>query len=1169
MADAMHPLPIEDLSRWIFAELEQRRSVFGLPAELFFEPRPDQPFATQQYGQVLETPLGVAAGPQTQMAQNILVAYLAGARFIELKTVQTLDELEVTKPCIDMQDVGYNCEWSQELRLEQSFSEYLKAWVLIHALRAHLGHRRGDGQRGFVFNMSLGYNLEGIHEDNVQRFLARMAKAAEQRDAMLERIADRVPADLEVGEQLSDNVTLSTMHGCPPEEIERIGLYLIEQLGLHTAIKLNPTLLGPDALREILHGELGHDDIEVPDEAFEHDPGYADAVSMIRSLRDAAAKKGVCFGLKLTNTLETRNLRKALPEKEPVHYMSGRALHPLSVQLAQRLFDDFEGQLAISLAGGVDAFNLPPLIAAGLSPVTVCSDLLRPGGYGRLAQYVEELSAAMRAAKADDAEELACRRAVRGKDGADRAFELLAGQGGLSAAEQESFRAVFEAAGDVPVRERVRAAARRLDRDAAELQQSFVRACRRVNLRQHAKALRGDVRYAKPRRRVPTKTDRPLGRFDCIGAPCTEGCPAQQNVPDYMYLVARGRYDEAMDVVLRANPLPSITGSVCDHPCMSKCVRGLYDRPLAIREIKRFISERCSRRRSPARRRELEASVGVIGAGPAGLAAAYFLALEGFRVTLYDARDEPGGVPAQMIPAYRLPESALAEDIELIRNLGVELRFGVRVGEALPFEEIREQHRYVFVGIGASLGISLGIEGEDAQGVFDCLDLLTRARAGCAPPLGRKALVIGGGNSAMDAARTARRLVGPEGNVIVVYRRTISQMPADDEEIAALRTEGIAIRELCAPARVLADGAGRVRGLACLRMKLGEVDASGRPRPVPVDEAEEEIEADAIVVAVGQQAEVDFLERAGVRIGKRKIVEVDERTGETSIASVFAGGDAVRGGATVIQAEADARRAVAEILRREGLPEPAEPPLRKEGSPRDYLLAKSRRDYGEPLPELPAGERTGFDRVVLSLREDQARREASRCLSCDEYCSLCTTVCPNRANLEIACEPFETQLELLAIRGKKVERTGERRAFRVEQPTQVVNLADLCNECGNCQTFCPTAGAPYRDKIRLCFSDESFEREQAGWRVRKTEIGFHVEAKLPDGLHSLESDGQVLAYRSPRLRARLAESDLAVKQLEPGELARDGETCDLETCAAMLVLGRALIASAGFLPGMS
>jgi putative selenate reductase len=271
MSDLFQPIPAGQLFEWVFSELESRDSIFGIPRRHFYVPRADAPYRTVAFGHPLETPFGPAAGPHTQMAQNIVAAWLCGARYFELKTVQTLDELDVAKPCIDMQDEGYNVEWSQELKVHQSVDEYLRAWVLIHALHQRLGFP--GGAPGIVFNMSVGYDLAGIQQPNVQRFLDQMADCAEPKQAMIAEIAGHYPAiaDLAVPNRISNNVTVSTMHGCPPDDIESICAYLLEDRGLHTLVKCNPTLLGDDRVRTILNDDLRFSDVVVPDQAFEHD----------------------------------------------------------------------------------------------------------------------------------------------------------------------------------------------------------------------------------------------------------------------------------------------------------------------------------------------------------------------------------------------------------------------------------------------------------------------------------------------------------------------------------------------------------------------------------------------------------------------------------------------------------------------------------------------------------------------------------------------------------------------------------------------------------------------------------------------------------------------------------------------------------------------------------
>ena len=292
MSDLFYPISSAQLIDWIFSELESSDSILGIPRQHFFVPRRDDPFRTSAFGHPLETPFGPAAGPHTQMAQNIVASWLCGARYIELKTVQTLDELNVSKPCIDMEDEGYNVEWSQELKIYQSFDEYLRAWVLIHALHHKLGF---TGELpGIVFNISVGYDLAGIQKPNVQWFLQQMSDCSEYKQALVDEVARFYPeiGQVHIPDRISDNVTLSTMHGCPPDEIEKICTYLMREKGLHTYVKCNPTLLGPERVRAILNDDLGYNDVVVPDIAFEHDLKYHDAVKMLHALRKVARRCG-------------------------------------------------------------------------------------------------------------------------------------------------------------------------------------------------------------------------------------------------------------------------------------------------------------------------------------------------------------------------------------------------------------------------------------------------------------------------------------------------------------------------------------------------------------------------------------------------------------------------------------------------------------------------------------------------------------------------------------------------------------------------------------------------------------------------------------------------------------------------------------------------------------
>ncbi|WP_158269630.1 hypothetical protein [Desulfonatronum sp. SC1] len=531
--DRFHPIPHDQLLASMLDELEHGQ-ILGIPKGCFFRPSPEDPFTTTRYGQRLETPIGAAAGPHTQLARNLVAAWLCGGRYLELKTVQILDELTLARPCIDMRDEGYNCEWSQELKLEQSFDEYLHGLLLILALRRKMNFSAGEDGRdpGFILNMSAGYDLAGITSPAMTRFLDRMAHCPEDMAEAATRLSRVCPelAEVDLPDGVSTSLTISTMHGCPPDEIQRIALHFIEDRGLHTTLKLNPTLLGPERVRALLQG-LGWD-LEVPDAVFAKDLSLDQALPIIRSLSAAARKRGVEFNLKLTNTLPCVN-RSALPEAEQQVYCSGRPLHPLAVHVALLLREHLGGQQdskpentganvegcpPISFCAGADAFNIPDLLAAGLGPVTTCSDLLKPGGYARLRQYLDILMERVAAA-------------------------------GAGSLEQWQARGPGIAA--------------------------------------YARTTATAYRYAKKAKpHADVKIPRPLPRRDCFTAPCVSVCAAGQDIPAYLGHLAQNAPQAALATIRATNPLAHHLGLACDALCRNRCTRGNIDAPLRIREAK-------------------------------------------------------------------------------------------------------------------------------------------------------------------------------------------------------------------------------------------------------------------------------------------------------------------------------------------------------------------------------------------------------------------------------------------------------------------------------------------------------------------------------------------------------------------------------------------------------
>lgn len=683
MSDIMTPIPFGKLMDWIIKE-HKTGSVFGVKRPFIA----DKKNTATIFGRSLETPFGPAAGPHTQLTQNIVASYVAGSRFFELKTVQKLDgeDLPVSKPCIRAEDECYNCEWSTELYVPQAYDEYVKAWFACKVLAKEYGLGSMDG---FQFNMSVGYDLEGIQTEKIDRFIEGMKDASgapiftECRQWLLDnldRFENLTRDDVEgISPEVCNCITLSTLHGCPPQEIERIAKYLIEKKQVHTFIKCNPTLLGYDYARRLMD-EMGYDYVAFGDFHFKDDLQYEDAVPMLKRLQALADEKGLEFGVKITNTFPVDVKQNELPSEEM--YMSGKSLYALSLSVALKLADDFDGKLRISYSGGADYFNIEKIVDAGIWPVTMATTMLKPGGYQRLEQI-----------------------------------------GRLFAAKK------------APVFESV---------DAAKVR----------TLVEGAKTDRHHVKAVKP---LPSrKINRPVPLADCFIAPCQEGCPIHQDITQYLQLAGEGKYEEALKVILNKNPLPFITGTICAHNCMSKCTRNFYETPVNIRRTKLESAEGGYEAvmedfKAPAVSSDKKAAV--VGGGPAGLAAAFFLARGGMKVTVFEKEAKMGGVVRNVIPAFRIPDSAIDRDVKIIEAMGAEL---VNGKEIQSIETLKKEYDYVVLALGASQPGELRLEAGEPVNALEFLAEF-KATDGKAK-LGKNVAVIGGGNTAMDTARAAKRL---------------------------------------------------------------------------------------------------------------------------------------------------------------------------------------------------------------------------------------------------------------------------------------------------------------------------------------------------------------------------------------------------------------------------
>ncbi len=482
-------------------------------------------------------------------------------------------------------------------------------------------------------------------------------------------------------------------------------------------------------------------------------------------------------------------------------------------------------------------------------------------------------------------------------------------------------------------------------------------------------------------------------------APCKIVCPSGIHVQGYVALAAKGKYKEAYDLIRQNNPFPSVCGRVCHHPCEIECRRGEYDEPIAIRSIKRFIADYVHQHQDEFEKKNVpvpkdKGKVGVIGAGPAGLTCAYYLAQKGYQVTIYEKDKKPGGMMRSCIPAYRLSRNELDWEIEQILKEGIELKTGADIATAKDFEDLRKKgYKAFFIGVGAQVSLSLKIKGEELDGVYGGIDFLKKVNLGEEKvEIGKKVAVIGGGNTAIDCARVAKRL---GADVTLVYRRTRREMPAEPHEIVAAEEEGINFKFLTNPVEINGEN-GRIKSVKFAVMKLGVRDESGRRRPEPTGEFITE-EYDSMMVAVSQTSDLKFLNGNNVEVTKWNTVKADELTFKSTGKDIFAGGDAVQGPASVVEAVGQAYEAAISIdrfLRKQDLTEgrTVRDDLIPAKEPDQFVMRKVRAKMGEQDPK----ERiNNFDEHELGFSEEQVKKEASRCLECGicSECLQCVTVC--------------------------------------------------------------------------------------------------------------------------------------------------------------------------------
>lgn len=960
MSDRMTPIPFGNLMNWILEENKNHHTVFGVRKRFQADPQK----ALSIFGEKIETPFGPAAGPHTQLAQNIISAYLAGCRFFELKTVQILDgeNIQVNKPCILAEDECYNCEWSTELTVEQAAGEYIKAWVALKVLSKEWGLGATDG---FVFNISVGYDLEGIKSAKIDNYIDSMMEAKDHpvfKDCIRylkdhkDRFSRLTSNDIDnIPSDICKSATVSTLHGCPPEEIEAIASYLITEKGLNTFVKCNPTLLGFKKARNIMD-EMGYDYVAFGDLHFKGDLQFEDAVPMFERLRDLSQGRGLIFGLKLTNTFPVDVTKDELPGEEM--YMSGKALTALTLSVALDLARAFNGSMRISYSGGADYFNIDKIYRLGIWPITCATTLLKPGGYNRSNQIAEK----------------------------------------LSAMEYAPFEGV-------------------------DLE----------GLAELVEEIKKDPHHVKPIKPLPSrKMEKEVPLLECFTAPCMDGCPIRQDIPAYVKLVSQNKDVDALRLILEKNPLPFMTGTLCNHKCMSKCTRNFYEEPVAIRAAKLLAArngyDAVIKNITPPTKKL--SRIAIVGAGPAGIAAAMFLARGKADVTVFDKSQRPGGTVANVIPGFRISDETISKDVEIAKAYGAKF---VMETEITDLEQLKsEGFDDIILAIGAHRSLPIGIETERELNALSFLEEAKKDPANIKP--GKHVVIIGAGNTAMDTARMAKRLEGVE-DVTIVYRRTKRYMPADEDELKEAADEGVIFRELLAPFRQK-DGV-----LICQKVVLGEMDASGRQKPV-VTKDTVSLPADSVIASLGERVDTKLYEQFGIELNDRKMPLLNPDTMETTRPGIYAIGDGAGGAATIVLAIRDAQKAANAIL---GI--------------------KEKEDAFYTTDIELAAQRKG-----ILMHSGDVRNEGYRCLECGHICENCVDVCPNRANLSISIAKGKTPA--------------------------ILHVDYMCNECGNCRSFCPYSSAPYKDKFTFFANEEDFDAgKNDGYTVLKRDT-MEVKVRL-------------------------------------------------------------------------
>ena len=704
MSEIMTPIPFDSLINWMMEEYRSQGSVFGIDKGKFYRNRSNN--IVKIFGSEISNPMGPAAGPNTQLAQNLVASYVAGFRFMELKTVQIMDGEElrncIPRPCINAEDEGYNCEWSTELTVQEAFDEYVKGWFAVHVAAKEFSISE---KPDVLFNMSVGYDFEGITSKKIDTYINDMmdASSTDIFESCKQHLINNIDLfdkltlkDVEnISSCISSSITLSTLHGCPPEEIEKIADYFLRVKNIHTYVKCNPTLLGYDFVRNILD-EMGYGYITFDDTHFKQDLKLVDAVKLIERLQNTAKNKDLQMGVKVSNTFPVQIKNNELPGE--FMYMSGRALFPLSINVANELSKYFNGELPISYSGGADYFNASDIIKTGIKPITVATTILKPGGYARAKQLCESVDEYI--------------NSVPDKIDVEK-LEDLANSVTKNPYHIKSLREVNSRKTDsrLPLYDCFKAPCKE---GGCPIEQQIPEYLKLVSENKMDEAFEVIV------------TDNATPSI--TGQICNHACQGKCTRIDY----------ESPLKIRNAKKL-AVQGA------QQKYIDNI--KPIPLKTDKKAV---------------------VIGAGPAGIAAGLYLRRNGMDVTLLEKRDEPMGIVRYIIPEFRIDQHAMDLDVDLAKKTGVKFKFGV--DKDYNVEQLKHEYDYVIIATGAWKEGFCPVKegGEHIIDALQFLE--ESKVADCKLNLGKRVAVIGGGDVAMDCARAAIRAKDVEKVQIVYRR---------------------------------------------------------------------------------------------------------------------------------------------------------------------------------------------------------------------------------------------------------------------------------------------------------------------------------------------------------------------------------------------------------------